>query len=415
MPFTPEQIAKMQQKEKSLAPALRRDAHTNYCEGYFHVTLNVRDEAPVLGFLRGCAGVKDGEENAPRVVLSKLGEKVKERWEACATFYPDVELVEFQIMPEHVHCLLYLKPGNRKHLGRFINGFMIGCTHGYWDVMGIPWREMTEAMGSARAHKGWQDADHTRSYRGPALFMRGYNDVEAVTPEEVETKKRYIRENPMRRQLKGLNRDVFTIVRNQHSSNWTVDRVENAIRNDYYLRRDEARCEEAIRIVKKRLNRYSPSVCSSSDFSNKNNSVEGFSRLFLDYVGCKDILYAKEKVSLICHRKDAKMFDVQKEAVLRAARSGAVVVSAFISEKEREIRKILLMEQLPIIEIVDNGFADRHKPTGGAFYACAEKRLMQISCWMYEYQKEVRVSREMCLVMNALARLISGKPDQWWQ
>lgn len=59
---------------------------------------------------------------------------------------------------------------------------MVGCTHAYWDTLGIPWREMTYEKG-ARAPE-WQDRDHTRSFRGPSLFVRGYNDVEAIGEEE---------------------------------------------------------------------------------------------------------------------------------------------------------------------------------------------------------------------------------------
>ena len=74
-----------------------------------------------------------------------------------------------------------------------------------------------------------------------------------------------------------------------------------------------------------------------------------------------------------------------------------------------------MVELLPFIEIMDNGFADRYKPTGKAFYACAENRLLQISCWRYEYRKDAIVSREMCLVMNELARVITQRNDDWWK
>ena len=92
-----------------------------------------------------------------------------------------------------------------------------------------------------------------------------------------------------------------------------------------------------------------------------------------------------------------------------------MIVSAFISKAEREIRRQLLIEQLPVIEIVDNGFGDRYRPTGKSFYATAENRLVQISCWNYQYTRDAAVSREMCLVMNELARVITQKPDDWWK
>ena len=125
---------------------------------------------------------------------------------------------------------------------------------------------------------------------------------------------------------------------------------------------------------------------------------------------------APRKLPLICHRADAHRFEEQKAAVLSAARDNWVIVSAFISQKERDIKQQLMVEQLPFIEIMDNGFSDKYKGTGKAFYALAENRLCQISPWVYEYQKDgTMVSREMCLVMNELARMISGREDDWWK
>ena len=151
----------------------------------------------------------------------------------------------------------------------------------------------------------------------------------------------------------------------------------------------------------------------------------GDSRLLaLDYVGNRALLSAERKVSLICHRAEAAFFEQQKESVMRVAREGAVVVSAFVSPKERDIMKQLMQEQLPFIELMDNGFSDRYKPGGKAFYSTAENRHVQMTCWKYEYQPEQRdehgrripsISREMCLAMNELVRIISGVSDDWWK
>lgn len=51
MPLTPEQIAKIRQKEAEMPEALKRNSLYDYTEGWLHVTLNVRGEAPVLGYL----------------------------------------------------------------------------------------------------------------------------------------------------------------------------------------------------------------------------------------------------------------------------------------------------------------------------------------------------------------------------
>ena len=409
MPLTPEQIAKIRQKEAETPDALKRNPLNDYTEGWFHVTLNTRGEAPVLGYLTGDPNAEDGSENAPRCVLTELGRKVEESWNRTPSIYPDVEIIEFQVMPEHVHGLLHLLSGNKKHLGDIIKGFMIGCTHGYWDTLGIPWREMTYVKGVRTPQ--YNDRDHTHSFRGPALMVRGYNDVEAVTEEEIEIKRQYIRNNPRKRLITRSKPDRFCVMRNGHSENWTLQRALAAVASDPWIGRNPEKCRALQANVNHRLKRQP-------------NDVK---ELAIDYVGNRALLSAGRKVSLICHRADAPLFEQQKEAVMKAAREGAVVVSAFISPKERDIMKQLMLEQLPFIELMDNGFSNRYKPGGKAFYSTAENRHVQMTCWTYVYRndnpndnlnqngKQSTISREMCLVMNELVRIISDVKDDWWK
>ncbi len=409
MSLTPEQIAKIREKEKSTPDALKRNPLNDYTEGWFHVTLNVRGDAPVLGFLEGDADAPDGTANAPRCVLTPLGKAVEDVWRTVSSFHPMCECEEVQVMPEHLHALLHLSPANSEHLGIIINGLMIGGTHCYWDTLGIPWREMRRqkdatASPNGKGHKAldkalraqWQDPDHTRSLRGPALFTRGYNDVEAVTPEEVEIKREYIRNNPRKRLITRSKRNRFTVSRNQHSRNWHIDAVRHGLFADQFFARNPLALERAFATVLPRLNG------STSSFH-------------LDVVGNISLLAAERKLPLICHRADAFRFEQQKAAVLQAARDGAVIISAFISPKERDILKQLLQERLPVVEVIDNGFSDRYKPAGQSFYAMAEERLCQITPWTYLYQRDVTVNREMCMVMNELVRVISTEKEDWWK
>ena len=62
MPLTKEQLAKIAQKEATLSAALKRSTSTNYYEGYFFITLNTRDYAPILSYI---SGRPDAPEGAP--------------------------------------------------------------------------------------------------------------------------------------------------------------------------------------------------------------------------------------------------------------------------------------------------------------------------------------------------------------
>lgn len=413
MPLTPEQLAKIAQKDAALPAALKRNATTNYYEGYFFITLNTRNYAPILSFITGRPDAPDDAPDAPACEYTELGRKVMAVWQSVPRFHPQVEIIAAEAMPDHFHGLLRLLPGNRKHLGHLVGSFMGGCTHGYWDTLGIDWRkDRAERLAKgAHALPPDRDRDHTCSFRGPSLFVRGYNDMEAVTPEQVQTKLRYIREQARRSLIKGTLRDRFLVHRSCTARGWTLDTIRRGLRADRFYAHNPDRLEHILRSLLLRIPMQQAIVSSSPSASSSASSPKPL----LSYVGCSALLSAERKLPLVCHRSDAPFFERQRDAVLRAAREGAVIVSAFVSPKEREIGRLLLMEQLPVIEVCDNGFGDRYKPSGKSFYACAENRLVQISPWNYEYCPDLAVNSEVCLVMNELARVIAGVGYGWWK
>ena len=417
MPLTPEQLAKIAQKDAALPAALKRNATTNYYEGYFFITLNTRNYAPILSFITGRPDAPDDAPDAPACEYTELGRKVMAVWQSVPRFHPQVEIIAAEAMPDHFHGLLRLLPGNRKHLGHLVGSFMGGCTHGYWDTLGIDWRkDRAERLAKgAHALPPDRDRDHTCSFRGPSLFVRGYNDMEAVTPEQVQTKLRYIREQARRALIKGTLRDRFLVHRSCTARGWTLDTIRQGLRADRFYAHNPDRLEHILRSLLPRIPMLPAIVSASSSASSSASPSASPPKPLLSYVGCSALLSAERKLPLVCHRSDAPFFERQRAAVLRAAREGAVIVSAFVSPKEREIGRLLLMEQLPVIEVCDNGFGDRYKPSGKSFYACAENRLVQISPWNYEYCPDLAVNREVCLVMNELARVIAGVGDGWWK
>ena len=443
MPLTPEQLAKIRKKEAETPDALKRNPLNDYTEGWFHVTLNVRGEAPVLGYIVGDAEAEDGSTNAPRCVLTELGKKVEEVISSIPSFHRYTVVDESIVMPEHLHMLLHLLPGNKEHLGKVISGFMGGCTHTYWDVLGIDWRKDHPTLGkqaasssksSAAAHSlPDRDRDHTCSFRGPSLFVRGYNDVEAIGEEEVEIKRQYICNNPRKHLIQRDKPDLFRVRRNMKSANWTPERIMRGLCADRFIAADRSRQVEAWRQLTTRGIRNSRGKVSATIHFCDNSPV-------IDLVGNMELL-KRPLFPLVCHRADAQLFEQQKAAVQKVAREqGGVVVTACVSPKERDIVKLLQQELLPVIEVMDNGFSERYKPTGKAFYAVAEQRRLEVSPWEYEYRRREMqpskdaqgnpildangqpemedipdISREMCMVMNELVRMITKKEDYWWK
>ena len=90
-----------------------------------------------------------------------------------------------------------------------------------------------------------------------------------------------------------------------------------------------------------------------------------------------------------------------------AARQGAVMVSPFISQQEKDVQAVLLREQHPLIVLADNGFRDYYKPSAHLFEATAAGRVLILSPWAYDAGKR-HISRADCMALNKMAEDIAA-------
>ena len=109
------------------------------------------------------------------------------------------------------------------------------------------------------------------------------------------------------------------------------------------------------------------------------------------------------------HGDNKRLRDYMNGCVV-AARQGTVMVSPFISDKEKEVMVVLLAEEHPIIYIADNGFRDYYKPSDGLFDAVAAGRVLILSPWEYDPSKR-HVTRDECVTMNQMAEEICSLSD----
>ena len=186
---------------------------------------------------------------------------------------------------------------------------MIGCTQAYWDTLGIAWCKAEQK--SCGIPQVCTDRDHTRSFRGPALFVRGYNDVEAIDEEEIEIKRQYIRNNPRKRLITHSKPECFRVQRNMKSVNWTPERIMLGLCADRFIAADRNKQVEAWRQVTVKDIRNSRGKVSST-LNIQNN------RPILDLLGNMELL-KRPLYPLICHRADAHLFNQQKAAILKVA------------------------------------------------------------------------------------------------
>lgn len=156
----------------------RRNAHHDYySRRIYMITLVVEGRKPVLGEL--CP--PDDSHNEPWIKHSALGHRILENWTTIPSHYPEVRNIAIQLMPDHMHGILFVTKQVPYHLGQVVNGFKIGC--------------------NAAA----------RELLGTTLWEEGYHDRILSHEGQLVTMVRYLQDNPRRLWLKRHHPEFFTV------------------------------------------------------------------------------------------------------------------------------------------------------------------------------------------------------------
>lgn len=158
------------------------------------ITLVVEGRRPLFGTIVG-----DGMTQPAKMRRSPLGDAVVKALLNIPHFYPSLEIWTQQIMPDHLHAIIFVKEEIPVHLGTIINGFKVACNREY--------RLLKE--------KG----DITSDYA--ALWEQGYNDRILDQKGQLQRMKDYIHDNPRRRAIKTCYPEFFKVRHNVKVSNLT--------------------------------------------------------------------------------------------------------------------------------------------------------------------------------------------------
>lgn len=193
--------------------------------GCYHITIRTTKALhQPLGQIAGRLDRPDGDSEAPHVVLSPLGQMVEQELkESIQRYYPMLEVMDYVIMPEHLHFLLVAhrdivsNGGKPTHLGKVIAGFKYGCNKRYWAMTGrakpgsstagssTPAAELPGTRGSVLGDSVAKK-DAGEKLDAPPLFDAGYCDVMPIDEAQLATQRAYIRANPRSRLLRTTNR-----------------------------------------------------------------------------------------------------------------------------------------------------------------------------------------------------------------
>ena len=332
---------------------LRRCKGWDYSQpAVYMITIVLADRrSRALGEVLGDTIAEHCAERSARCELTALGQAVAACWEAIPRFYPHVELICHQVMPDHFHGILRVKERLPCHLGQVVKGFKLGC------------------------NKAARSACRPPSAGG--LFAEGFNDTILFRKGQLEKMVAYVKSNPLRLAIKRSHREFFKRV-----DDLAVGALHfSAIGNRFLLDRPLVQVQ-----------------CSRRFFAYKRVATRGKPKIDRDAAG--------EPIAAVVTPE----YEALKDELLTAAHHGMVLISPCISDGERQIAREAFMAGVPLVTMHNKGFSKYQKPSGRYFDACADGKLLMLAPAAWPYQPgEKPMTRFDATAMNRLCQWIAGE------
>ena len=178
----------------------RRVGHDYQSRRIYLITMTVEGRRPLLGSLVGEAHAAEGSDDAPRIVPTELGRRVGDCWWNIARHYPDIKPLALQLMPDHLHGILFVQQHMDVHMSQAVKGFKTGTNKIYRELYpsaATLSRQRQEDMGGYR-HEGF-------------LWAPGFNDHILEDAGELDRWFEYLRDNPRRLAIRRAHADYFRV------------------------------------------------------------------------------------------------------------------------------------------------------------------------------------------------------------
>ena len=187
----------------------RRCVGHDYTERMMYmVTMVTEGRRPLFGCIVGRSDAMEGSEDAPHIELTELGRRVSDEWWGIPRYYPQIEIVSLQMMPDHLHGILFVRERMEKDLSRVIRGFKTGCNRAY--------RELVLGAGyvATKSPQTKKESPQTKKDRNHGfLFALGFNDKLLLHPGQLQRWLNYLHDNPRRLLMKREHPDLFRVQR----------------------------------------------------------------------------------------------------------------------------------------------------------------------------------------------------------
>ena len=359
----------------------QRSIHHDYHgRGIYLITLCTEGRKPLLGTLVGSS--LDEAAIAP----TALGHEVLRCWEqipevqrqlaaekAAKTGQPcerDISLLDYQLMPDHFHGIIFVRKDMDIALGDIIRGFMVGCTKAFngRDPREYALHPTTTPSQPASLQPASLPSSQPASSQPPfpvgcraysrgtsplrPLWEKGYHDRLLLHEGQLQNMIDYVRDNPRRLMLRRQHRKLFIVQRHVRYARWAFSAIGQVQLLDAPL-------------VAVHVRRYFTAE-QRRDYMN----------------GC-----------------------------ILAARRGAILISPFISEHEKRVRDEAFREGLFCIQLCSEPFSDYHKPPGELIEHCSSGHLLLLTLAAGNAQ-ERRITRDECTSLNAVAESMARQSKE---
>ena len=352
--------------------------------GLYHITLTITDRQPLLGTLV----VPDNAPTKARVCRTALGNALVDYLLGIPHYHPEVQVLHFCLMPDHLHAVLYVRRTMPKGIGALVRGFWQGSKK-----LGRAYSVASSSFVPNGIRGNCQEEGKRGNFQEEG--KRGNCQEEGKLQEEtarLESAAESLREqmgDEAYYSLQPIFADMPFIRSMGHNT-----QLPNTIR---YIDMNPQR------LATKRLKPGFFRV--QRDIVIGYRSYDGVGNTTLLMSGCFEPVHVRQTmVDAEKHGDNKQLRDYMNSCVLKA-RKGVVMVSPFISTYEKQVMQVLLREQRPFIILTDNGFRDYYKPSDILFDACASGRVLILSPWPYDAGKR-HISREECKALNAMAEEI---------
>lgn len=164
------------------------------------ITMVTEERKPLFGKVVGQSEEVAPSPKAPHIELSALGAEIEKIWLTISSFHPEVSVIALQMMPDHLHAVLFVKEKIEKPLGKVLLGVKQACNQAFREMMPV------EFVAVAQQH-----AQQSRD--NGLLFAKGFNDQILLRDGQLARWLNYLKDNPRRLLMKRERPDLFRVQR----------------------------------------------------------------------------------------------------------------------------------------------------------------------------------------------------------